>query len=97
VKEVELSEEAEAQVDQIDVWWRANRLASPDLFTNELNQALRDLGAIPSLGTTYRAGTEPLRRFLLRRTHCHLYFVEEPDRLYIVAVWSAFRGTGPKL
>jgi hypothetical protein len=33
---VELSEEADAQVDEIDIWWRENRLAAPDLFTDEL-------------------------------------------------------------
>jgi hypothetical protein len=34
---------------------------------------------------------------LLWRTHYHVYFVEEAERLYVVAVWSVFRGRGPKL
>jgi hypothetical protein len=37
---VEVSDEAEAQVQQIDVWWRMNRPAAVDLFTDELDQAL---------------------------------------------------------
>ena len=32
---VELSDEADAQVDKIDVWWRRNRLGAPDLFIAE--------------------------------------------------------------
>ncbi len=43
------------------------------------------------------AGTKKVRRRLLRRTHYHLYFVEEDPRLFVVAVWSAFRGRAPKL
>ncbi|MCC6217304.1 MAG: hypothetical protein IT376_20775 [Polyangiaceae bacterium] len=66
MKTVELSDEAEAQVDQVDLWWRANRLAAPELFTHELNQALTDLGFTPSLGTVYKAGDDPVRRLLLR-------------------------------
>lgn len=94
---VELSQEAERQVEAIDAWWRAQRLAAPDLFTRELEQAFSDLEDMPSLGTIYQAGAKTVRRLLLRRSHYHLYFVEEPERIYVVAVWSAFRGRGPKL
>ena len=94
---VDLSEEADDQVDEIDIWWREHRLAAPDLFTNKLEQALADLGTMPSLGTIYDVGEQTVRRLLLRRSHYHLYFVHEPDRIYVVAVWSAFRGRGPKL
>ncbi len=93
---VELSEEAQAQVQRIDVWWRKNRQAAPDLFASELDQALRALEDAPALGVRYepRPG---VRRLLLKRTHYHLYFVEQTDRVYVAAVWSAYRGRGPKL
>ena len=94
---VELSREADAQVAAIDAWWREHRLAAPELFTNELEQALADLAAMPSLGTIYEIGDPGVRRLLLRRSHYHLYFLRERDRIYVVAVWSAFRGRGPKL
>ena len=55
------------------------------------------LEATPTLGTRYDAGKRTVRRLLLPRTHYHLSFVVEPDRLYVVAVWSAFRGRGPTL
>ena len=48
---VELSEEAHAQVQEIDAWWRENRRAAPDLFADELDQALLMLEQQPMLGT----------------------------------------------
>ena len=94
---VELSEEADAQVREIDAWWREHRLAAPNLFTDELDRALLALGEMPTLGGTYEAGARSVRRLLLRRTHHHLYFVQEAERVYVLAVWNAFRGRGPRL
>ncbi len=94
---VELSDEADAQVAEIDAWWRRNREKAPGLFTDELDKALDDLGSTPSLGVVYRPGDPAVRRLLLQRTHHHLYFVEQTDRIPVVAVWSCFRGRGPKL
>jgi plasmid stabilization system protein ParE len=93
---VELSVEAEAQVQQIDAWWRENRQAAPDLFTNELDQALLALEGTPALGARYEPKPR-VRRLLLKRTHYHLYAIEETERVYVLAVWSAFRGRGPWL
>ncbi|MBX3199604.1 MAG: hypothetical protein KF894_15825 [Labilithrix sp.] len=84
---VELSDEAHAQVQEIDAWWRENRRA-------ELAQAPLMLEQKPMLGTRYEARARAGRPVLLRRTHYHFDFVE---RLYVVAVWSAYRGRGPKL
>jgi plasmid stabilization system protein ParE len=94
---VELSDEAHAQVQEIDVWWRDNRLASPDLFTAELDQALAVLEASPALGSPYVARATRVRRLLLPRTHYHLYLVDGADRVLVVAVWGAFRGRGPRV
>lgn len=91
---VELS--AEAQVDRIDAWWRENRTAAPDLFSEELEAALRMLRESPALAVQY-AAKPSVRRLLLRRTHHHLYVIEEAARLYVVAVWSAHRGRTPAL
>jgi plasmid stabilization system protein ParE len=94
---VELSEQADGQVKRIDAWWRANRLAAPDLFTDEVEAAFAALGETPTLGVGYEGAGQPVRRVLLPRTHYHLYFTQEADRLLVVALWSAFRGRGPKL
>jgi plasmid stabilization system protein ParE len=93
---VELSAEAQAHVDRIDAWWRENRQAAPHLFAEELEQALRTLAETPAV--TVRYPPKPgVRRLLLKRTHHHLYVIEEPARVYVVAVWSAYRGRGPRL
>ena len=93
---VELSEEAEAHVLEIDAWWRDNRQAE-DLFTDELEVTLAALGETPTLGTKYECGRPGVQRLLLPRTHYHLYFVRDPNRVYVLAIWSAFRGRGPRL
>lgn len=93
---VELSDEAKAEVARVDAWWRQNRPAAQDLFLDELAQALVALVDAPAIGTHYepRPG---VRRLLLKRSHYHLYFVEQADRVFVVAVWSTYRGRGPRL
>lgn len=93
---VELSDEARAEVERADAWWRENRPAAPDLFANELDQALIALEGAPGIGVRYEPKPS-VRRLLLQRTSYHLYFVAQADRVYVVAVWSAYRGRGPEL
>ena len=76
---VELSEEARAQPEQIDAWWRENRRAAPNLFSDELELALLSLEDTPTLGVRY-APRPNVRRLLLRRTHYHLYVNFTPWR-----------------
>ncbi len=74
----------------------ANRSDARDLFTSELDGATLALEDNPALGVGY--DPKPgVRRMLLRRTSYHLYFVEEVERVLVVAVWSANRGRGPSL
>jgi hypothetical protein len=37
---VNIAPEAEAQLLEVDRWWRENRMASPELFAEELADAL---------------------------------------------------------
>jgi plasmid stabilization system protein ParE len=93
---VELSVEAQAQVERIDAWWREHRPAAPSLFAEELEEALRRLAEAPA--STVRYPPRPgVRRLLLPRTRHHLYVLEEGTRVHVVAVWSAHRGRGPRL
>jgi hypothetical protein len=39
------------------------------------------LGEMPTLGVTYEAGSRSVRRLLLKRTHHHLYFAQETERV----------------
>jgi len=84
-------------VRETDAWWREHRRAAPDLFTDELEAALLALAEMPTLGTRYEPDPRPVRRLLLSRTHYHVYFMQETDRVYVVAIWSAFRGRAPRL
>ena len=58
---VRITPEADAQVRDIDRWWRTNRPSSPDLFLNELSEAFG------SLATRHRsAGCIDSRRYRAR-------------------------------
>lgn len=95
---VVISPEAEAQIRAIDQWWRRNRAAAPDLFVQELAEALAALQALPAAG---RSAPHPeikgLRRILLRAARYHVYYVADDEAVFVLAVWSAVKGTGPNL
>jgi hypothetical protein len=47
---VRTTPEAEAQIEEIDDWWRTNRSSSPDVFLDELSGALEIIGHAPQIG-----------------------------------------------
>jgi plasmid stabilization system protein ParE len=95
---VVFTSEASKHVAVIDDWWRKHRPAAPDLFTQELSQAVDLLCTLPGAGRIYaRSRDLEIRRVLLRSTRHHLYYTVEGQHLQILAVWSAIRGTGPDL
>ena len=95
---VRVTPEAEAQIREIDNWWRANRRTSAALFLDELAECFAMLGQAPHIGRSYRqspvAGT---RRFLLKRTRYHVYYVPGTEEVRVLAIWHAQRGVGPPL
>lgn len=95
---VRTTPEADAQIRQIDNWWRKNRLAAPDLFLDELNESFELIAGAPQIGRLYRPSpVRHVRRLLLKRTRYHLYYVTMPDEVRVLAVWHAQRGVGPPL
>ena len=93
-----LTRNAHAHVQRIDDWWRANRLASPDLFAQELAGAIEALEEAPSIGSTFaHPRVRGLRRVLLRATRFHVYYVVDGDTVAVMAVWSCLRGGVPDL
>ncbi|MEZ5654254.1 MAG: type II toxin-antitoxin system RelE/ParE family toxin [Burkholderiaceae bacterium] len=91
---------AEEQIRAIDEWWRANRAAAPGLFVEELAAAVALMKSSPGIGRRRRHRKIPgLRRLLLRATRYHVYYAPDDSgsRLYVLAVWSAVRGGGPRL
>jgi plasmid stabilization system protein ParE len=93
-----LAAQAVQDVAEIDRWWRENRLAAPDLFLEELAAALQLIRSAPFVGRHYSATSVPhVRRFLMRATRYHVYYVIGDAEAEVLAVWSAVRGTGPDL
>ena len=91
---------AEEQIRAADQWWRENRRASPNLFVDEFEQALRWLREMPAIGSRFRRSTVPgVRRILLRRSRYWVYYIpdESHSLVYVLAVWSGHRGSDPPL
>lgn len=97
--QVLIAPEADQQIRAIDDWWRENRLECPDLFAQELAAAIALIETWPLVGRRRRhRGVPGLRRVLLRTTRYHIYYVAvNESRLFVLAVWSAVRGRGPRL
>jgi plasmid stabilization system protein ParE len=95
---VRTTPEADAQIREIDGWWRTNRRSSPDLFLEELTASFNIIGDAPLIGRLYRRSPVPgTRRVLLKGTRYHVYYVPRPDDLRVLAVWHAQHGVGPPL
>ena len=94
------SEEADQDVEAIDAWWRENRLDAPRLFAEELASVCQAIQRKPLIMKPYteRRGMV-IRRWQLRRTLQHVYFVAdlENDLITVLRVWGARRRRGPKL
>jgi len=97
--EVVTTPEADAQIVTIDEWWRANRLAAPNLFHEELGHCFAVLAEAPNIGKRYRRhrSVPDTRRVLLRATRYHVYYVPFSDVLLVLAVWHSQRGQDPTL
>jgi plasmid stabilization system protein ParE len=90
--------EAEARIQRIDPWWRAHRLAAPDLFQEELADAFLTIRRLPKMGTPVRHPTvKGDHRVLRRAARYHAYCFAHGDTVFILAVWKAVRGAGPPL
>lgn len=95
---VRTTPEADAQIRDIDEWWRKNRPAVPELFLNELAASFEIIGHAPNIGRMYRRSPAPgTRRVLLDKSRYHVYYVPQTDVVTILAVWNARRGVGPPL
>jgi hypothetical protein len=88
---------ARRHVEQQQAWWRENR-DYPEVFAEELDQALAIITMLPGAGTLYAHSPIPgVRRVYLRRADVHLYYTFDDTRVIVRAVWGARRGRGPLL
>ena len=92
------TEEATAQVNAADAWWRENRASAATVFSDELRAVTELVTRVPGIGAPYSSRSlDSVRRAYMRRTRLHAYYVVRGDELVIVAVWSGRRGHGPPL
>lgn len=97
MKPIITSPRAEVQILEIELWWLENREKNPDFFKDELENALDVIAQLPDAGESYlHHGIPGVRRWLLGTGH-HVYYVNEPQQISILAVWGAPREHGPDL
>ena len=95
---VRTTSESDAQIREINGWWRSYRPAAPDLFFQELAAAFDVIGHSPEIGRRYRRSSAPnTRRVLLAKSRYHVYYVPRTDDVMVLAVWHARRGVGPPM
>jgi hypothetical protein len=96
---VEISKRARRNSDRINARW-ARHGDDPTLYAREFLEAVKHLGTVGHPGTPHGTSRRPhLRRLLLEKSKCHVYFVvdEKRELLTIVDVWNGQRGRPPKL
>lgn len=95
---ISFSAVADEQIDEIDAWWRIHRPAAPGLFSQELRFTFDRLAETPFVGVRYaRRRGRTVRRLLLSRTRYHVFYIVGKQAVFVLGVWSALRGSGPKL
>ena len=78
-------------------WWLANR-DYKELFSTELEEAIKLLRALPGAGAVYHRTPVPgLRRIYVGALGCHMYYTFDAAALIVRAFWPARRGRGPRL
>jgi plasmid stabilization system protein ParE len=93
---VVLTKEAQRQARAERKWWREHRDAKR-LFTAELRAAREVLAHAPKHEVYGSFDGQPVRRLLLAKTRCHVYYVivEREQLVRIVAIWGSTRGSDP--
>lgn len=87
-----LTPRAQREIRRIDHWWRNHREKAPHLFRQEVDDALRLIALLPSVGSAYRGPHgQPLRRFHMEQTHHHLYYRVEREEVLVLTIWGAVK------
>ena len=68
------------------------------MFVEELAEALSTIEIAPAAGHRYaHVEVKGVRRFLLRSTRHHVYYVATAETAVVLAVWGSVKGAGPDL
>jgi plasmid stabilization system protein ParE len=94
-RRVRFTATAQGHVRREKLWWLENRTHT-EVFSSELEEAIRILAFLPGAGTPYpEAGVAGLRRIYLRKVACHIYYTFDEQEVIVRAFWGARRGRGP--
>ena len=95
---VEFTDAGTVQAETAATWWRANRLAAPALFDDELAYALDLPSRMPPPTQVWgEIEGKPVRKVRLPRTGHALYFTIDNALVTVHALWHGARGSGPPL
>ena len=97
---VEISTDANKQLDALDAWWRENRPAAENRVMEEMRRLEVLLATTPDIGTPYRKrGHKNIRWLRLHTTPYKLYYRHAPgtELVTVVAIWSSTRKAVPPM
>ncbi|MGD9583122.1 MAG: type II toxin-antitoxin system RelE/ParE family toxin [Lysobacterales bacterium] len=94
--ELFVSRRAAREVERIVQWWALNRPSAPGAVQQNMQAALNLLLVEPDIGVRVdRASSPDVRRLHLDRIRYWVYYRVRGDRLEVLSVWHANRGSGP--
>ena len=96
---VDISKRALRASVRIDAWWSKHG-DDPKLYARELLIAIGHLETVAEPGTPWPTARRPrLRRLLLTRSKCHLYFEIDEARqvIKLLTIWDGRRERPPTL
>jgi hypothetical protein len=96
---VEIALRAQRSIERLDARWR-RQTDHPDIFREELDRLIVHLETVGNPGTPCGTVRRPgLKRMLVERTSCHVYFVVDiaQQRIDVLELWDARREKTPKL
>jgi len=85
-----ISKRAARAADRIDDHWRA-RADDPGIFAREFLEAVERLETTQGVGQAFPTARRPsLRRVLLPKSRCHIYFEidDAKQRIQILQIWD---------
>jgi len=96
---VRITPEAQAQLEERKRWWRQHRDKAPDLFDREFVAATQRISSSPmSFPVFTEKRGRSIRRCLMPKTECHLYFeiLDDRSEISVVAAAGGRRGKQPR-
>ena len=95
---IRVSALADQQIEEVDVWWRANRSKAPNAIREELERVSRLIASHPMIGArATNVSLQGVRRIHIERVHYDVYYRPDGEVVEILAFWSSRRGSGPPI